>query len=142
MPFGRLAAALALSVAVAGQVAAAPVHTPDPAASQKLLRQLVDAQKWQSEQIWHVKEQMEALPGLIAEAKEGHADTQAEVGKARDEVKGLYVEISTVKQQIESLKSDIDSVNTNVSRFRTFAGFFLALMILMVFLIFAMTVRR
>jgi septal ring factor EnvC (AmiA/AmiB activator) len=142
MPFGRLAAALALSVAVAGQVAAAPVHTPDPAASQKLLRQLVDAQKWQSEQIWHVKEQTEALPGLIAEAKEGHADTQAEVGKARDEVKGLYVEISTVKQQIESLKSDIDSVNTNVSRFRTFAGFFLALMILMVFLIFAMTVRR
>ena len=141
--------AVLVMVLAASLVGAAPPH---PAASkpadgstsqlQATIKQMAEAQKWQGEQLWHVKEQVEALPGIIAEAKEGHTATQEEVGKLRDEVKGLYVDISTVKQQIDALKGDIDAVNGNVSGFRTYSGFFLALMILMVFVILAMTIRR
>jgi len=60
----------------------------------------------------------------------------------REEVKGLYWESSTVKQQIDTLKDDISAVNSNVSNFRTFSGFFIALMILLLAVIFVMTIRR
>ena len=107
-----------------------------------LLNQMAEAQKWAGEQLWHVKEQVEALPGIIAEAKEGHTATQEEVGKLRDEVKGLYVETSSLRQQLEELKTDIGGVNANVSGFRTFSGFFIAVMILLLAVIFIMTIRR
>ena len=128
---------------VGGGASARAAATPTPGVDQQAtLKQMTEAQKWMGEEIWKIKEQVEALPGIIAEAKEGHTATQEEVGKLRDEVKGLYVELSTVKQQIEALKGDIGSVNTNVSGFRTYSGFFLALMLLMVAVMFVMTIRR
>lgn len=147
---GRLLLVAALVLAVARTVVAAParpvpthpVAPPAPAIDQQAIKQMTDAQKWLGEEVWKIKEQVEALPGVINEAKEGHTETQEEVGKLRDEVKGLYVELSTVKQQIEALKGDIGSVNTNVSGFRTYSGFFLALMLLMVAVMFVMTIRR
>jgi hypothetical protein len=60
----------------------------------------------------------------------------------REEVKGLYVESSTVKQQIDALKSDIGGVNSNVLAFRTFSGFFIAVMILLLAVIFVLSIRR
>jgi chromosome segregation ATPase len=78
-----------------------------------------------------VKEKLDELPGVIAEAKEGDTATQEELGKMREEVKGLYVELSTVKQQIEDLKEDVDGVNSNLSAFRTSSGLFLAVVVLM-----------
>ena len=137
--------AVALVAVLAGAVdARQPAAKPADAGSgqQSLLNQMAEAQKWQGEQLWHLKEKVDALPGIIAEAKEGHTETQEEVGKLRDEVKGLYVEISTVKQQIDALKGDIGSVDTNVSGFRRYSGFFLALMLLMVGVIFFMSIRR
>jgi peptidoglycan hydrolase CwlO-like protein len=133
-----------LCVALTGMAAAAPKVAPRPAddATQSFLRQMGEAQKWLGEEVWTMKQQVEALPGLVAEAKEGHATTQEEIEKLRDEVKGLYVEISSVKQQIVAMKGNIDGVNANVSGFRTFSGFFLALMIIMVAIIFVMTIRR
>jgi len=141
----RVALAVALTVAIAPPVLAEPAaKTPERQLAEQtaLLNQMAEAQKWQGEELWHVKEQLEAVPGLIAEAKEGHTATQEEVNKLREEVKGLYVELSTVKQQIEDVKEDIAGVNTNVSGFRTYSGFFLALMLLMVAVIFAMSIRR
>jgi peptidoglycan hydrolase CwlO-like protein len=137
-----LVAGFVLTIA-GGSHAAPRVATPvAPSPDQSTLKQMTDSQKWLSEEVWKIKEQVEALPGVIAEAKEGHTETHEEVGKLRDEVKGLYVELSTVKQQIEALKGDIGSVNTNVSGFRTYSGFFLALMLLMVAVMFVMTIRR
>ena len=57
-------------------------------------------------------------------------------------MKGLYVELSGVKQQIDGLKEDVGGVNSNVSAFRTFSGFFIALMILLLAVIFVLTIRR
>ena len=136
---------VALCAALTGMAgAAAPKVAPKPASdeTQAFLRQMGEAQKWLGEEVWTMKQQVEALPGVIAEAKEGHVTTQEEIGKLRDEVKGLYVELSSVKQQIEAMKGNIDGVNANVSGFRTFSGFFLALMIIMVAIIFVMTIRR
>ncbi|HXJ32953.1 MAG TPA: hypothetical protein VMS22_02855 [Candidatus Eisenbacteria bacterium] len=141
----RFAAALVLAIAMAGGAGAKPAATKPAemtSSQQSLQNQMAEAQKWLGEQVWHIKEEVDALPGIIAEAKEGHTATQEEVGKLRDEVKGLYVELSSVKQQIEGLKGDIGSVDTNVYRFRAYSGFFLALMLLMVFVILVMTVRR
>jgi peptidoglycan hydrolase CwlO-like protein len=140
----RLLLVAGFVLTIAGGSHAAPrAATPAaPSPDQATLKQMTEAQKWLSEEVWKIKEQVEALPSVIAEAKEGHTATQEEVGKLRDEVKGLYVELSTVKQQIEALKGDIGSVNTNVSGFRTYSGFFLALMLLMVAVMFVMTIRR
>ena len=141
----RVAVAVALAVAIASRAGAEPAgKTPERQLAEQaaLLSQMAEAQKWQGEELWHVKEQLEAVPGLIAEAKEGHTETQEEVGKLREEVKGLYVELSSVKQQIDDVKDDIAGVNTNVSGFRTYSGFFLALMLLIVAVIFAMSIRR
>ena len=57
-------------------------------------------------------------------------------------IKGLYVESSSVKQQIDALKDDVAGVNSNVSAFRTFSGFFIATMILLLAVIFVLTIRR
>jgi peptidoglycan hydrolase CwlO-like protein len=112
------------------------------AATDDLLRQLADAQKWAGEQIWHVKEGVDAVPGLINELKDQNNARQEEVQKLRDEVKGLYVETSSLRQQLDELKGDIGGVNANVSAFRTFSGFFIAVMILLLAVIFVMSIRR
>ena len=112
------------------------------AATDDLLRQLADAQKWAGEQIWHVKEGVDAIPGLINELKDQNAAREEEVQKLRDEVKGLYVETSSLRQQLDELKGDIGGVNANVSAFRTFSGFFIAVMILLLAVIFVMSIRR
>jgi len=140
----RVVLALALVLTTARGPLAAPAKPAEPAPplQNSLLNQIAEVEKWQGEQIWHIKEQVDALPGLIDEAKEGHTATQEEVGKLRDEVKGLYVELSSVRQQIDGLKDEIGGVNTNVSGFRTYSGFFLALMLLMVAIIFFTTIRR
>ena len=135
----RLRALLvALALVVARGVEAAPPVRPQPPAERPnsqetdaFLRQMGDAQKWMGEEIWKVKEKLDELPGVIAEAKEGDTATQEELGKMREEVKGLYVELSTVKQQIEDLKEDVDGVNSNLSAFRTSSGLFLAVVVLM-----------
>ena len=141
----RCVVALALGLALVRIGAAAPPAKPadgSAAALQKLLGQMAEAQQWQGEQLWHVREKVNELPGVIAEAKDANTATQEEVDKLREEVKGLYVELSSVKQQIDALKGDIGGVNTNVSGFRTYSGFFIALMLLMVAVIFVMTLRR
>ncbi len=107
-----------------------------------LLNQLAEAQKWAGEQLWHVKEEIDTLPGLIDQMKDANNARQEDVQKLRDEVKGLYVETSSLRQQLEELKSDIGGVNANVSGFRTFSGFFIAVMILLLAVIFLMTIRR
>ena len=141
MPHRAVCLAAALVVVLAGTGRARqPAMTSSEL--QATLKQMTEAQKWMGEELWKTKEQVEALPGIIAEAKEGHAETQEDVDRLRDEVKGLYVEISTVKEQIDALKGDIEKVNTNVSGFRTYSGFFLALMLLMVAVMFVMTIRR
>ena len=125
---------------------AQPAPKPPPTASSEqteaFLRQMGDAQKWMGEELWKIKDKIDNLPSVIAEAKEGDAAINEDVEKLRDEVKGLYVEISSVKQQIDELKEHVDAVNANVSAFRTYAGFFLALVLLMVITIFVTTVIR
>jgi chromosome segregation ATPase len=107
-----------------------------------LLNQLADAQKWAGEQLWHVKEGIDGLPALINGLKDANAARDEEVQKMREEVKGLYVETSSLRQQLDELKADIGGVNANVSGFRTFSGFFIAVMILLLAVIFIMTIRR
>jgi peptidoglycan hydrolase CwlO-like protein len=138
-----VACALASGAAAAAEkpVAKSASKSPD-AVQQALLNQLAEAQKWLGEQVWHIKAEVEALPSQIAEVKDGHTATQEQIDKLRDEVKGLYVEISDVKERIESLKEDVGGVDSNVYRFRTYAGFFLALVLIMVAFMFVATLRR
>ena len=136
----RRALLVALVVVVAkGALAAPPAKPPQPPAPtpcsedmEAFLKQMGEAQKWMGEEIWKVKDQLDQLPGVIAEAKEGDTATQEELGKMREEVKGLYVELSTVKQQIEDVKQDVAGVNANLSAFRTVSGLFLAVVVLTV----------
>ena len=143
----RALLAVALVLVTAGGASAqraqpAPKPAPESKETDAFLRQMGDAQKWMGEELWNIKEKVDALPGVIAEVKDGDAAQNEDLNKLREEVKGLYVEISGVKQQIEELKDDIDGVNSNVSAFRTYAGFFLALVLLMVIAIFVTTVIR
>jgi peptidoglycan hydrolase CwlO-like protein len=138
-PHRRAFLAVLAVVAAAATVDAAPPARPTPPAqspnsqeTEAFLKQMGEAQKWMGEEIWKVKEKLDELPGVIAEAKEGDTATQEELSKMREEVKGLYVEISTVKQQIEDLKQDVAGVNSNLSAFRTSSGLFLAFVVLMV----------
>src|SRR5262245_44814200 len=120
-----------------------PVARKSPLDEQKsLLNQMAEAQKWAGEQLWHVKESIDSVPGMINELKDANNARADEVQKLRDEVKGLYVETSSLRQQLEELKNDIGGVNANVSGFRTFSGFFIAVMILLLAVIFLMTIRR
>ena len=125
-----------------GASAAATSAASARAATDDLLRQLAEAQKWAGEQLWHVKEGIDAVPGLVSELKDQNNARDEEVQKLREEVKGLYVETSSLRQQLDELKGDIGGVNANVSAFRTFSGFFIAVMILLLAVIFVMSIRR
>lgn len=144
----RRALLVALAVVVARGVEAAPPARQQPAQNscpeetQAFLKQMGEAQKWMGEEIWKVKDELDQLPGVIAEAKEGDAATQEELGKMREEVKGLYVELSTAKQQIADLKDDVAGVNSNISAFRTSSGIFLAAVVLMVVISTAIQILR
>jgi hypothetical protein len=106
------------------------------------LLQLAEAQRALSEQLEQLKERVDWLYYEVTLRRDEHTGIDQEVKAMRDEVKGLYVESSTVKQAIDALKEDVGGVNANVSSFRTFSGLFIALMILLLAVIFAMTVRR
>lgn len=107
-----------------------------------LLRQLADAQRALGDEMQQLKERVEALHEDIATRKDEENGTEQEVKALREEVKGLYVESSTLREHIDALKDDIGSVNSNVSAFRTYAGFFIAVMILLLAVIFVLTIRR
>ena len=153
MTIRRLAGALALLLALAATGRAAdaaprPSGRPAPAAAhagnedRAFLLQLGEAQRTLSEQLDQLKERIDWLYYEVTLRRDEHNGIDQEVKAMRDEVKGLYVESSTVKQAIDALKGDVGGVNSNVSSFRTFSGLFIALMILLLAVIFAMTIRR
>jgi septal ring factor EnvC (AmiA/AmiB activator) len=120
---------------------------PKPQASMSdedraLLRQLSDAQRALGEQLQNVRDRVDAVQNQLSSSRDQDQAAEQEVKGLRDEVKGLYVELSGVKQQIDGLKEDVGGVNSNVSAFRTFSGFFIALMILLLAVIFVLTIRR
>ena len=141
-----LAAAFVLVLAgVAGAAPAAKPAAPPPPDNKEtaaFLRQMGDAQKWMGEEVWKIADKVDALPEVIAECKEGQTATQEQIDKLRDEVKGLYVEISGVKQQFDEMKTEIDGVNANVTSFRNSSGVFLALVLVMAFISTVLTVLR
>ena len=128
------------TTATATQHAAAA--SAQAAEDRALLHQLADAQRALGEQVQLLKEALDGLRSEILNRNDAQASHDQEVKAMREEVKGLYWESSTVKQQIDTLKDDISAVNSNVSNFRTFSGFFIALMILLLAVIFVMTIRR
>jgi hypothetical protein len=107
-----------------------------------LLRQLADAQRTLGEQMQGLKEGVEALQGEVPTLRDDTAALDQEVKALREEVKGLYVELAGVKQLIEDVRGDVRAVDANVGGFRTFSGLFIAAMILLLAVIFAMTIRR
>jgi septal ring factor EnvC (AmiA/AmiB activator) len=121
--------------------AAPPIPAQD-AEERALLRQLADAQRALGEQMQQLKDGVEALQGEIAAQKDLENGTEQEVKALREEVKGLYVESSTLREHIDALKDDIGGVDSNVSGFRTYSGFFIAVMILLLAVIFVLTIRR
>ena len=106
------------------------------------LRQLAESQRSLGDGIQQLRDRIDGLYGALAERKDDSTGLEQEVKELRDEVKGLYVENSSLKQMIESLKDDVQSVNSNVSGFRTFSGFFIAAMLLLLSVIFLLTIRR
>ena len=138
LAFGLLV--LLSSAAFAQQPPAARRSVADE--QRALLNQMAEAQKWAGEQLWHMKEALDTVPGMINELKDASTAREEETQKLRDEVKGLYVETSSLRQQLDELKSDIGGVNANISGFRTFSGFFIAVMILLLAVIFILTIRR
>jgi hypothetical protein len=144
-----LLVALATSARAADVVPRAERRPSGPAASSKaspedraFLLQLAEAQRGLSEQLEQLKERIDWLYYEVTLRRDEHTGIEQEVKAMRDEVKGLYVESSTVKEAIDVLKGDVSGVDSNVSAFRTFSGLFIALMILLLAVIFAMTVRR
>jgi septal ring factor EnvC (AmiA/AmiB activator) len=142
----RLRLLAACVLLLAGRAHAAPARAVPPSApsaeDRALLRQLADAQRALGEQLQEVKDAVEAIHNDVAAQKDQEDGTEQEVKALRDEVKGLYVESSGVKQQIDALKDDVAGVNSNVSAFRTYSGFFIAVMILLLAVIFVLTIRR
>jgi chromosome segregation ATPase len=150
----RVALLVCLAAGLAGAVGAeeetgpsrrarpATTSRPASAASDAVLRQIVEAQRGLGDEMMQLKERFDWLHGELA--KQGDEQTAAaeEVKALRDEVKGLYVESSTLKQQIDALKEDVAGVNSNVSAFRQFSGFFIALMLVALVLILALSIRR
>jgi septal ring factor EnvC (AmiA/AmiB activator) len=120
----------------------APARRTAADEQRSLLNQMAEWQQWTGEQIWHIRRGIDEVPDLVNQLKDADAARQSEVDKLRDEVKGLYVETSSLRQQLDELKTEIAGVNDNVSGFRTFAGFFIAVMILLLAIVFVMTVRR
>jgi septal ring factor EnvC (AmiA/AmiB activator) len=145
MQRSRSALAAALVLGLAGSVLAAAKPEPPAAPAREteaFLRQMGDAQKWMGEELWHIKQRVEALPGIVAEQKDAQAAVQEQVEKLRDEVKGLYVELAGVRQEIAELKTEIAGVNDNVTGFRSSSGVFLALVLVMAVVSTVMTVLR
>lgn len=157
MSVWRFAAALVVLVALAGAAFATDepargstrpaARQPAPAAKpgaedRAFLLQLAEAQRTLSEQLEQLKERIDWLYYEVTLRRDEHSGIDQEVRAMRDEVKGLYVESSTVKQAIDALKEDVSGVNSNVSGFRTFSGLFIALMLLLLAVIFVMTIRR
>jgi hypothetical protein len=153
------AACLAMLCAVSGngqeeEPAARPHRTrpvvaarPAPPAAMSnedraLLYQLADAQRALGDQVQQLKDRIDALASGLAAGKDERAGVEQDVKALRDEVKGLYVESSSVKQQIDAVREDVHAVNSNVSGFRTFSGFFIAAMLLLLTVIFILTIRR
>lgn len=122
----------------AARVAAAKPATDNAA----FFRQLAEAQRGLSDQMQQLKDRMDWFHGELTAQQDRLAAVEQEVKGMRDEVKGLYVESSTVKQAIDGVKDDIASVNANVSGFRTYSGFFIAVMILLLAVIFVLSIRR
>jgi peptidoglycan hydrolase CwlO-like protein len=120
----------------------APAATSPANEDRALLRQLADAQRNLGEELEQLKEHVDALNGELAAQRDRDNALEQEIKAARDEIKGLYVESSSVKQAIEELKEDVAGVNSNVSAFRTFSGFFIAVMILLLAVIFVLSIRR
>jgi septal ring factor EnvC (AmiA/AmiB activator) len=116
--------------------------TSQAAQDRAFLRQLADAQRALGEQMQQLRERIDAVHGELATRKDEQSTLAEEVKAMREEVKGLYWESSTVKQQIDALKEDLGGVNANVSGFRTYSGFFIAVMILLLTVIFVLTIRR
>jgi hypothetical protein len=126
-----------------GRPAARAVAPGKPGAEDRaFLLQLGEAQQALSEQLEQLKERIDWLYYEVTLRRDEHTGIDQEIKGMRDEVKGLYVESSSVKQAIDALKGDVGGVNSNVSSFRTFSGLFIALMILLLAVIFAMTIRR
>jgi len=153
MTIRRLAGALALLLALAATGRAtdsaprdggrvAPTAARAGNEDRAFLLQLAEAQRTLNEQLEQLKERIDWLYYEVTLRRDEHTGIDQEVKAMRDEVKGLYVESSSVKQAIDALKEDVGGVNSNVSSFRTFSGLFIALMILLLAVIFAMTVRR
>ena len=143
--------ALVLSLAPAGHAAddrlaaATPAARPPAPRSDEdhaLLNQLAEAQRALGDQLQQLRERVDGLHDTLAAGDDARNALDEEVKAMRDEVKGLYWESSQVKQQIDSLKEDVAGVNDNVSNFRTFSGFFIAVMILLLAVIFVLTLRR
>ena len=132
--------AIALGTPVQAAKAAAPVTTA--AADWGLVRQIADAQRGLGESFQAMKDKVDGLQGGLEAAKEERTTLHDEIKALRDEVKGLYVEISGVKQQIDESKTHIDEVDSNVSGFRTFSGFFIAAMLLLLVLNLTLVIRR
>jgi chromosome segregation ATPase len=107
-----------------------------------LLNQLAEAQRALGDQLQQLRERVDALHDSLAAKDDARTAHDEETKAMRDEVKGLYWESSQVKQQIDALKEDVAGVNGNVSNFRTFSGFFIAVMILLLAVIFVLTLRR
>ena len=153
MTIRRLAGALALLLALAatgratdsaprasGRAAAATARAGNE--DRAFLLQLAEAQRTLSDQLEQLKERIDWLYYEVTLRRDEHSGIDQEVKAMRDEVKGLYVESSTLKEAIDALKDDVGGVNSNVSSFRTFSGLFIALTILLLAVIFAMTIRR
>jgi uncharacterized coiled-coil DUF342 family protein len=93
-------------------------------------------------QIWAIKQELDALPVRVSELTDAAAAHEAEVQKLRDEMKGPYVETSDLRQKLDELRGEIADVDSNVSGFRTFSGFFIAVMSLLLAVILIVTTRR
>jgi chromosome segregation ATPase len=159
MTFGRLAAVTLLCMATvqiaAGQEdatpkgarraaasAAASAASKQAASDRALLHQIAEAQRSLGDEVQRLKERLEEAHNTLGGMWEQHVAHEGEMKAMREEVKGLYVESSAVKQAIDALKEDIQAVDSNVSGFRTFSGFFIAVMILLLAVISVLTIRR
>jgi chromosome segregation ATPase len=121
---------------------AAAAASKQAASDRALLHQIAEAQRSLGDEVQRLKERLERAHDTLGGMWEHHTAFEGELKAMREEVKGLYVESSAVKQAIDTLKEDIKSVDSNVSGFRTFSGFFIAVMILLLAVISVLTIRR
>jgi chromosome segregation ATPase len=124
------------------RAAARPAASEQAAEERAFLNQLAESQRALGEQLQQIKERVDAVHGELAARADAETAIQADLKALRDEVKGLYVESSTVKQQIDELKQDVAGVNSNVSAFRTLSGFFVGIMTLLLAAVLLQTILR